>query len=144
MHRNLEKIAGFIKEHHLLTLATSFENNPQCSNLFYASLEDENSFIVASDEKTEHIQNVLRNPQVAASIALETTVIGKIQGFQIKGLISSVEDERAKKIYFKAFPYARVMKPTLWRITVQTMKLTDNRLGFGKKLIWDADKARLE
>jgi len=144
MYKNLEKIAGFIKDHHLLTLATSALNIPQCSNLFYAYLEDENVFIVASDEETEHIQNALKNPVIAASIALETTVIGKIQGLQIKGNISKADDDSAKKAYFKAFPYAKVMKPTLWRIRVSVMKLTDNRLGFGKKLIWDNDKAILE
>ncbi len=137
MHGNLKKIVSFIKEHHLLTLATLCENNPQCSNLFYTYLKDENAFVVASDEKTEHIQNVLKRPQVAVSISLETTIIGKVQGLQIKGEMYKAEDTKAKKAYLKAFPYAIVMNPTLWRITVRTMKLTDNRLGFGKKLIWD-------
>jgi uncharacterized protein YhbP (UPF0306 family) len=28
------------------------------------------------------------------------------------------------------------MQPKLWQIKVSYFKLTDNRLGFGKKIIW--------
>jgi len=136
MHKNLEKITAFIQEHHLLSLATVYESRPQCCNLFYAYIEDENCFIVASDVETEHAANVLKNPNIAFTIALETAVIGKIQGLQVKGTMQIADDLKAKQYYFKAFAYAKLMKPTLWRICAQQMKLTDNRLGFGKKLLW--------
>ena len=136
MRNDLDKIILFIDEHHVMTLATSKGEVPQCCNLFYVYVKEENCFIVASDEKTEHIKNILINPSVAASIVLETKTVGKIQGLQIKGVIKKADDKKAKRAYFQAFPYARVMQPTLWRIAVKSMKLTDNRLGFGRKLIW--------
>ena len=42
--------------------------------------------------------------------------------------------------YIKAFPYAAVADLSLWRIEADMMKLTDNTLGFGKKLIWHREE----
>ena len=42
------------------------------------------------------------------------------------------------RCYYARFPYAKIMRPTLWRLEPSWMKLTDNRLGFGKKLVWQA------
>ena len=135
MDTTLQKIELFIAEHHVMTLATSRDNIPQACNLFYAYVSETSSFVVASDETTEHSANVAANAQVAAAIVLETKSVGKIRGVQIKGTMRRA-GEREGKAYFEAFPYAKVMNPTLWVIEPHHMKLTDNRLGFGKKLIW--------
>jgi hypothetical protein len=45
-----------------------------------------------------------------------------------------------KSVYFKRFPYALAMNPTLWKIKVEFFKLTDNRLGFGKKIMWQREE----
>lgn len=136
-----DRIRAFIGEHHVLTLATCIISAPQCASLFYAYAKEENVFIVASDETTEHMTNAMRNPQVAGSIVLETKTVGKIQGVQFTGVIEPAHDAAASKIYLEAFPYAKVMNPTLWRIVPLFMKLTDNRLGFGRKLVWEKDAA---
>ncbi len=44
--------------------------------------------------------------------------------------------EGDKSLYLKKFPYAALADLNLWRMEAETMKLTDNTLGFGKKLIW--------
>lgn len=116
-------------------LATSHDNTPQACSLFYAYMSARTLFVVASDEKTEHMGNATINPQVAATIVLETKTVGKIEGLQIKAQMRRA-DEAETKAYFETFPYARVMNPTLWAVVPHHMKLTDNRLGFGKKLIW--------
>ncbi len=133
----LEKIAAFIAEHHVLTLATAAESVPYCAPLFYAYDRERNCFVFASDEATEHARQMTEQPFVGAAIHLETSVVGKIQGLQISGRVfrSDKEDVRC---YFQTFPYARAMNPTLWRLQPRRMKLTDNRLGFGKKLVWEA------
>lgn len=135
MDTTLHTIETFVAEHHILMLATSSADLPQACTLFYAYESRNNLFIVASDDATEHMQNVAENPQVAAAIALETTVVGKIRGLQIKGVMRPADADEATH-YFNTFPYAKVMRPKLWVIEPYYMKLTDNRLGFGKKLIW--------
>jgi uncharacterized protein YhbP (UPF0306 family) len=134
MHNNLEKIVDFLNKHHTLNLSTCKDNHLSSCTLFYAFDTQTNSFIVASDSKTEHIQNVLENKNISGTVHLETDVVGKIQGVQFKGEMLPCKDER--KIYFKRFPYALALNPTLWNIEVSSFKMTDNRLGFGKKIIW--------
>ncbi len=136
MSRALEKIADFAGEHHVLTLATVQEDIPYATPLFYAYDAQSNRFVFASKEETEHAKQMLQNFEVAAGIYLETKMVGKIQGVQIRGEIVPADAADAK-IYFGRFPYARAMQPKLWRLEPIWMKMTDNRLGFGKKLIWE-------
>ncbi|MEA1920827.1 MAG: pyridoxamine 5'-phosphate oxidase family protein [Campylobacterota bacterium] len=140
MGQSLEPFEAFIAQHHILTLATCKDNTPQCATLFFVYDPDEIAFVVASDTKTEHIQNVLTNALVAGTIALETKSVGKIQGIQFQAEMRISENSIDKTRYFKAYPYALAMNPTLWKIQLVRMKLTDNRLGFGTKLIWDVSE----
>ena len=144
-------IIDFIKEHHVMTLATmtcgmgSGEKQqtqctvPYCSNLFYAW--DGTHFVVTSSDSTRHAQDAARNPNVAAAIVLETKTVGKIQGLQLQGIMRrpcKEEMKNARKAYLRAFPFAVFMDLELWFIEPTFAKLTDNRLGFGKKLVWTA------
>lgn len=135
-----KRVVDFIQEHHVLTLATSIENNPWCANCFYIYLPDENCFVFTSDDNTKHIQDIKNNPQVAGSVVLETNTVGKIRGIQFRGLLSRPPKplkSKVKKAYIKRFPYAALMNTSLWIVKLNYIKMTDNRLGFGKKLIWE-------
>lgn len=79
--------------------------------------------------------------RVAGTITLETKIIGKIRGLQFTGRMAECTGEafqEARRLYLKRFPYAAPFMggTALWEISVDQLKLTDNRLGFGKKLIW--------
>ncbi len=136
-----DRTINFIKKHHVLTLATTVNNHPYCANCFYVFLKEENTLVFTSDRDTKHIQDALKNSLVAGSIVLETKIIGKIQGIQFNGYLLQLQGSllvKAKKRYLKRFPYARLMETTLWGIQITFVKHTDNRLGFGKKLIWNS------
>lgn len=129
-----EKIIAFLKKHHLLTLATAHENIPYCASCFYAFLDASSRFIIATDtQKTRHGKEALENTHIAGTVALETNIVGKIQGVQFTGVFKEAT-EAEKKAYFKRFPYALAMQPSLWSIEIRYLKFTDNTLGFGKKL----------
>jgi uncharacterized protein YhbP (UPF0306 family) len=132
------KIVEFIQEHHVLALATVNEDKESSScSVFYVFDEESISFVFASDEKTEHMQNISKNKKVSCSVHLETKEVGTIRGVQVKAEVSEGTKED-KKAYLKAFPYARVM-PNLqvWNMSITSLKYTDNRLGFGKKELWE-------
>ena len=78
---------------------------------------------------------MIANANVACAINLETRVVGKVQGLQVCGVVRR-GDEQDKSTYIKRFPYAAVAPLNIWAIEPSFMKLTDNTLGFGKKLIW--------
>jgi hypothetical protein len=138
-----KKITDFIESHHVLTLATTIENEPYCANCFYVYEKDENMFVFTSDHTTKHVQDVLKNSRIAGSVVLETSVIGKIQGIQFTGRMFFPTDDLAKKVnrkYMLKYPFATLMDTELWVIDIDFIKFTDNRLGFGKKLIWKKEK----
>lgn len=135
-----KRILRFIEKHHVLTLATSNNNVPWCANCFYVYLKKGNIFIFSSDNDTRHIQEAIQQPRVSGSIMLETKIVGKIQGIQFSGYLFPCEDEflkQAQKAYLTKFPYAILTDISLWGIEITYIKMTDNRLGFGKKLIWE-------
>lgn len=136
MNNVLLKVADFVREHHVMSLATTFENELSICSLFYVYDAERRCFVVASSTDTLHMKHIKQNKDVAGNILLETQSIGKIQGLQFRGEFLSLAEKRLKKLYFKRFPYAVAMNPTLYKIEVNFFKLTDNRLGFGKKLIW--------
>ena len=138
-----QKFIDFIHRHHVLTLATCAVGQPYCCNCFYAYDDERNIFIVKTHEDTRHTGEIQQNALVAASIVLETEEIGKIQGLQATGkAIFHTGDElkEATKTYLKRFPYAAMTSGKILVIEPDFLKLTDNRFGFGKKLIWDKTK----
>ena len=136
MDSSLDKIEIFLDKHHVLSLATFYDEEISVCSLFYVFFKDKNSFIVASGDDTTHINHIKKNKIVAGNIVLETKTVGKIQGVQFRGEFLELDNKQLRDIYFKAFPYSKVLKPKLWQIKVNYFKMTDNRLGFGKKIIW--------
>jgi len=135
-----KRITNFIKKHHVLTLATIFDNNVWCANCFYSYYEELNCLVFTSDANTKHIKDAIKNNSIAGSIVLETSVVGKIQGIQFKGSFLEPDKELLKKLksnYLLRFPFAIISKTKIWAINLTYIKMTDNRLGFGKKLIWE-------
>ncbi len=135
-----DRIVRFIKRHHVMTLATSDGQGVWCSNLFYVYVAAENRFVVTSDAHTRHARQAAANPSVAGSVVLESRMVGKLQGLQFTATMRPTQDDdagvKARAAYLKRFPYAAMAELNLWTIEPGEMKLTDNRLGFGKKLHW--------
>jgi uncharacterized protein YhbP (UPF0306 family) len=134
-----ERIVKFFRRHHVLTIATTIDNEPWCASCFYVYLKEENILVFTTDLKTRHGQEFLKNQKVAGTVVLETKIIGRIRGIQFQGIVSEPTGEMAEKsktAYLKRFPVAMLMETHLWVVRVVYIKYTDNRLGFGKKLVW--------
>ena len=137
-----KRLIKFIKKHHVLTLATTLGIKPWCCNCFYAYNSQTQHLVFTSEENTRHIDEILNNPYVAGSIVLETKVIGKIQGIQFEGKVFKIpgdQDNSLKSAYIRRFPFVILKETPLWGLEIFHMKFTDNRLGFGKKIIWNKE-----
>ena len=135
-----KRIVKFIKDHHVLTLATSSNNLAYCCNVYYVYNDQNNFLIFSSDISTKHVKEFIQNPNVAGAIHLETKAIEKIQGVQLLGTISELNGEEldtSKTLYLDNFPYAKRMQLHLWKMKLEFIKMTNNQIGFGKKLIWE-------
>lgn len=140
-----KKIIRFFRKHHVLTIATAVNNEPWCANCFYVYIEEENTLVFTTGTDTRHGKEFAKNPLVAGSVVLETMVIGKIRGIQFQGIVSEPEGEmisKAKWAYLKRFPPAALMDTHLWVVKLTHIKMTDNRLGFGKKILWKQDSSK--
>ena len=139
-----QRIQDFIREHHVLTVAcVSPAGEPWCANAFYVFDSEEEGFIITSEEKTLHAQLFLENPLVAGSVVLETEEIGKIRGLQFTATVRRCDGglfDRSRLSYLRRFPYAVFKRGEVWQLRLESLKYTDNRLGFGKKLHWERKK----
>ena len=133
-------IVEFIKSNQVLTLATSFNNKPYCALCFYVFDEELNQLIFLASDKTRHINECLGNILVAGSINNCVTEVEKIQGIQFEGEFiapNQLNTINLYKKYYKKFPIAAAMPSPIWAIDLTYIKMTDNTLGFGKKVIWN-------
>tara|TARA_B100000902_G_scaffold153568_1_gene150095 strand:- start:12203 stop:12622 length:420 start_codon:yes stop_codon:yes gene_type:complete len=133
-------IVNFINDNHILTLATSNGNVPYCSNLFYFYEHESNSLIFSSDSNTRHVREFLKNDIVSASIIFDTCEVNNIRGLQIVGSMVDLNAKEAniyRDKYILKFPYAVNMKLELWKLEMNYIKMTDNRVKFGHKIIWE-------
>ena len=134
-----KRIIKFLHRHHVMTLATCRDNRPWCCQCFYAYVGRLCGLVFTSDTATRHIAEAIQQPHIAGSIVPETTAVGKLQGIQFEGKLVEAGGEllrEIKTVYMKRFPFALLMDTRLWFLELTSMKMTDNRLGFGKKLYW--------
>jgi uncharacterized protein YhbP (UPF0306 family) len=127
-----ERIIKFFRKHHVLTIATTVNNEPWCANCFYVYLEEENALVFTTDNDTRHGQEFVKNPLVAGSVVLETFVIGKIRGIQFQGMISEPKEKMQQKVktaYLKRFPVAALMDTRLWIVDLTLIKMTEGERG---------------
>lgn len=133
------RIIKFLKEHHVLTLATCVDNKPWCANCYYVFLENEPGFVITSEIESRHIQEALANTNVSGSVLLESDIAGKMQGVQFEGRLK-IPDQllltKAKVTYIRRFPMISFSQSTLWYLEVTYIKFTDNRLVPVNKIYW--------
>lgn len=137
----------FLQKHHVLTLSTSSELGGWTAHCFYAWVPGREAFVFTTDPETRHGAEMLANPGVSGGIVLETKVIGLIRGIQFTGRSFPCHEDDAeypsvRNAYLKRFPFALAAKLDLWILYPDRIKMTDNRLGFGKKLEWVREEGR--
>lgn len=134
-----ERIVKFISSQKCITICTAENNKPYCANCFYAFIPEENILVFKSDRNTKHISQALANNYVAGTILADVETTGTLRGIQFTAAFNIPSDnlvEKSKKAYYNRFPFALAVPGDLWTVELVTVKLTDNILGFGKKLNW--------
>ena len=132
-------ICDFIKNNYLLTLCTNSASDLWCAHCYYIFDSNKMSLFIMTSEKSHHSQLMILNKNIAGTIAPQPKNIIDIKGIQFKGYIEKLtnkEEKRAKNLYYNIFPTAKFISAPIWEIKLTMLKMTDNSLGFGKKLIW--------
>lgn len=128
-----DRILKFLNSNHLASICVLYENAPYAFNAFYVFDKDYMKILFASSSDTTHIKAIKTCNLSFATIAHDTKIIAQIEGIQLRGKISNA-NKYSKKIYFKAFAYAKIMNPEIFEFKIEWLKYTNNTLGFGKKI----------
>lgn len=98
------------------------------------------TLVFKTDNDSRHMQEALNQEFVAGTVLPDKQKTGVVKGIQFQGKMVTEDEsilERAKKKYYKKFPFAKVMEGEIAVVELTLVKLTDNKLGFGKKLLWE-------
>ncbi|MXP51106.1 YhbP family protein [Pantoea sp. SoEX] len=134
-------ISDFLKKQHILSLCCINNDQLWCANCFYVFKDDKSmSLYLMTSPNTRHGSYLMQNSNIAGTINNGEKNVLLIQGIQYKGYISILEEETNKKkalvTYHKRFPMSRFISAPIWLITLEEIKMTDNKTKFGTKIIW--------
>ena len=121
------------------------DGHPYCFNCFYVFDAENGSIYFKSSAETFHGQCMLNNANVAGTILPDKLNKLALKGIQFTGRIicDEVVKEKANSKYHREYPLALAMPGDIWTIKLLSAKLTDNSLGFGKKIKWNLEEELL-
>lgn len=140
---DLAFITRFLRRQHVLTLCAGSGMDMWCANCFYVFDEAQMALYLMTEKHTRHGELMQINPQVVGTIATAPRTVALIKGIQYRGEIAPLQGEAedtARQRYCRRFPVAKVACAPLWQLTLLEIKMTNNTLGFGKKLHWNAPR----
>ncbi|RKQ39274.1 YhbP family protein [Enterobacter sp. R1(2018)] len=136
----LDAISRWLNKQHVLTYCVGGSEDLWCANAFYYYDPQRVAFYLLTDAHSRHGELIgQRAARVAGTINGQQKTVALIRGVQFCGRIRMLEESEAESVrhlYCKRFPVARVMSAPAWEIQLEELKMTDNTLGFGKKLHW--------
>lgn len=140
---DLSIITRFLRRQHVLTLCAGSGMDMWCANCFYVFDEAPMALYLMTEKHTRHGELMQINPQVVGTIATAPRTVALIKGIQYRGEITPLQGEAeqaARQRYCCRFPVAKIASAPLWQLTLLEIKMTNNTLGFGKKLHWNAPR----
>ncbi|AVF36017.1 YhbP family protein [Rahnella sikkimica] len=137
---DLKHILKFLTKNHVLALCAAADGEMWSANCFYVTDAENLSLYFMTELKTLHGTLMAKSPPVVGTVAPHPKTIALIKGIQYRGdatILSGEEESHARRLYCQHFPVAIAMKAPVWALKLNSIKMTDNALGFGKKLLWE-------
>jgi len=142
--KNLQEIWDFVQDNHVLSATAAWNEELWSVNLFYTSDQNNDCVWVMTDENTRHGEMMSKNNAISGTISSQEANIHLLKGIQFSGTIELINDgntyKEGLKLYQKRFPIAHLHKKALWKLSFIKIKLTNNTLGFGTKLMWEKEE----
>jgi len=139
-------LVRYLKKQHVLSLCCHADGDLWCANCFYVFDEARMAFCLMTEADTRHGALLQVNPQVAGTVNGQPKTVLLIKGVQYRGTIALLDGEaeaQARRRYQTRFPVARKVSAPLWEIRLEEVKMTDNALGFGKKISWRREESEV-
>ncbi len=139
-------LVRYLKNKHVLSLCCHAGNDLWCANCFYVFDEARMAFWLMTEADTRHGRLLHASPQIAGTVNGQPRTVLLIKGVQYRGTIALLGGEaeaQVRKVYQKRFPVARKISAPLWEIRLEEVKMTNNTLGFGKKISWRREESEV-
>lgn len=137
------EITAFLKQNKVATVCfTDAKHNPYCINCFFVFDEEKEVLLFKSSFGAFHEDFVREANPVAGSVLPEKLDPLKIKGLQFTGQTldeSEIVGSGLTELYYRKYPFGRVMPGYIWALRPAFMKFTDNTLGFGTKRLWQKE-----
>ncbi len=130
-----EKIANYLRANDLLHLSVIHRGRPYGASCFYIFDEKRWALLFASSPDSVHMRALVEDWNVAGTIACCDQSIARLRGVQFQG-VARVASEEQKRLYTRKYPQILAIREPVWAIELHWIKMTDNSLGFGKKIEW--------
>ncbi|MCW3092319.1 MAG: hypothetical protein JWP81_3388 [Ferruginibacter sp.] len=135
-----ETIMQFMQEQTCATICCNDEaGNPYCFNCYFALNKEDGLLYFKSSSDTNHVIMLGKNPIIAGTILPDKLNILITRGVQFQGDLLQHADPLAKDGYLryhKKYAMALAMKGEVFTIRINSIKMTDSNLGFGRKIEW--------
>ena len=113
--------------------------SPYCFSCYYVFNKENSLFYFKSSMDAYHSALIANNPIVAGTILPDKLNKLITRGIQLQGEVLQQFHPMAKDAYMryhKKHPMALAIKGEVFTILIDYIKMTDSKLGFGKKLNW--------
>lgn len=141
MNKLPEAINSFIGNNKVASISVCDNDKPHSFNCFYFFNEAKASIIFKSSSSTKHAGIAKANPYASGTI-LPAVLQSDVQGLQFTGQLQllNMADINERVLYYQKYPFAMAIEGNLWKLVLESIKYTDNKLlGFGKKLEWQSN-----
>src|ERR1043165_1175428 len=137
-----QKIVSFLEGQKVATICCVDDlNRPYCFSCFFAFDQENARLYFKSSLNTRHSDLLLQRPAVSGTVQPDKLNPLAIKGIQFTGEVLTDLRERnashARTVYHKNHPMALAMPGEVFAIELHSIKMTDNTLSFGKKIMWE-------
>ncbi len=116
------------------------QDNPYCFSCFYAFNSMDGLLYFKSSPVSRHASIISKNPFIAGTIQPDKLNILQVKGIQFEGIVLTENHPFTKQtswFYYKKHPIALAMSGEVWTIQMNSIKMTDSSMRFGKKIKWN-------
>ncbi|HEX6332972.1 MAG TPA: hypothetical protein VFZ78_02030 [Flavisolibacter sp.] len=135
-----EKITRFMEKQRVASVCCTERNcEPYCFSCFYVFDSEAMLLYFKSTPTSHHFSLLQPGAVVAGTILPDKLNVMAIRGIQFTGTVLAEDDAlagHASSSYHKKLPFALAMPGAVTAIRLDTIKMTDNTAGFGKKINW--------
>ncbi|HSC54505.1 MAG TPA: hypothetical protein VLC98_12820 [Phnomibacter sp.] len=139
--QQLAHIQKFIDSQTVASICCTNGNGElHCFSCYYAFDSNVNLLYFKTNDNTLHMQWMEEWTHIAGTILPDKQKKVLVKGIQLNGKLLPTDDplvQQATKIYHLRFPFTLAMKGKVHAIRLDKIKMTDNSLGFGTKLLWE-------